>query len=88
MSEVNDEAKGLDEPSGRPDPRHSKAISVRTTRRDELLRRLEGPEEDVLQPIGSANVDDRNEVAAHEQYRLEQVMEERESEGEGGRDRR
>lgn len=88
VSEQSDAAKDLREPAGRPDPEHVNAISVRTTRRDELLRRLEGRDDDVLQEIGSGNVDDRNELAAQEQYRLEHETHERETEaneGEGHR---
>lgn len=88
VTEQGDMAKDLREPAGRPDPEHVNAISVRTTRRDELLRRLEGPEEDVLQEIGSGNVDDRNELAAQEQYRLDHETHEREAEANEGEGRR
>lgn len=73
----------LDEPAGIVDPEHSNAISVRTRRRQEQLERLEGPEEDVLEPIGGSDFGESNEQAYEEQWE-EQRREAGQAEGPPG----
>lgn len=80
-------SRKLDEPAGIVDPQHSDAISVRTTRRQQQLERLQGPAEDVLQPIGGSDIGESNQQAYEEQWedeRREEIAGELPPEGEAG----